>query len=85
MSVDRSLKAANSLTRHRNVLSRAERLKKLTEEEQWKEGESVFGLPKVAHRNLKVGKKIKKAKAEEGATEETPAGEPSSESASTSS
>jgi len=60
MSVDRSLKTAGALTRHRNVLTRAERIKKLAEEERWDEGKSVFGLPKVVHRSTKVGKKIKK-------------------------
>ena len=34
MSLDRSLKAANSLTRHRNVLTRAERLTRLAEQEK---------------------------------------------------
>jgi len=71
MSLDRSLKAANSLQRHRNVLSRAERVEKLTEEERWSEGDSVFSLPKVANRKASVGGKTK-AKA---ATEETPAAE----------
>ena len=60
MSIDRSLKATNSLTRHRNVLTRAERIDKLTEEERRSEADSAFGLPKVAHRNIKVGKKTKK-------------------------
>ena len=32
MSIDRSLKIKGALTRHRNVLSRAERLEKLKEE-----------------------------------------------------
>jgi small basic protein (TIGR04137 family) len=62
MSVDRSLKGANLLTRHRNVLTRAERIEKLAAEERWREGDSVFGLEKVANRNLKVGKKTKKEK-----------------------
>ncbi|NLX12153.1 MAG: small basic protein [Phycisphaerales bacterium] len=61
MSLDRSLKSASSLSRHRNVLSRAERIARLTEQEFWeKDKGSVFGLPKVAHRNVKVGKKEKK-------------------------
>jgi len=68
MSIDRSLKIAGGLTRHRNVLTRAERIAKLTEQEARQEKDSVFGLPKVAHRNLKVGKKIKKA--EESVTAE---------------
>ena len=57
MSLDRSLKAANSLTRHRNVLTRAERLTRLAEQEKWNEQKSVFGLPKVANRKLIVGGK----------------------------
>ena len=68
MSIDRSLKIAGGLTRHRNVLTRAERIVKLTEQEVRQEGDSVFGLPKVAHRNLHVGKKTKKQ--EETPTEE---------------
>ena len=79
MSLDRSLKTAGSLTRHRNVLTRAERLKKLAEEERWTEDQGVFGLPKVSHRNLKVGKKSKEKKEtkEEAAASETPAEEKS--------
>ena len=57
MSLDRSLKSANALIRHRNVLTRDERLAKLKEAEKWNEQKSVFGLPKVAHRKLVVGGK----------------------------
>ena len=57
MSIDRSLKITGSLSRHRNVLSRAERIEKLTEEERWQEGDAVTGLPKVAHRKSHSGKK----------------------------
>jgi small basic protein (TIGR04137 family) len=66
MSVDRSLKVKGALSRHRNVLSRAERIEALKEEEKWQEDRSVFALPKVAHRKSHVGKK---AKAEEKAAE----------------
>lgn len=59
MSIDRSLKARNALVRHRNVLSRAERVKVLVEEERWAEGDSLLGLPKVAHRKSVAGKKAK--------------------------
>ena len=68
MSIDRSLKTKKGLARHRNVLSRAERIKRLTDEDKWEESGSVFGLPKIANRNLRVGKKSKKEK-EEGADE----------------
>ena len=67
MSLDRSLKSANALIRHRNVLTRDERLLKLKEMEKWTEQKSVFGLPKVAHRKLVVGGKGAKEEAAEGA------------------
>jgi small basic protein (TIGR04137 family) len=57
MSVDPSLKIKGALTRHRNVLTRAERIEKLKEEERWSEGDSLFGLPKVAHRKSHAGRK----------------------------
>jgi small basic protein (TIGR04137 family) len=66
MSMDRSLKSKAALTRHRNVLSRAERIKVLTDEERWGERKSIFGLPKVAHRKANVGAKKKKEKKAEG-------------------
>lgn len=67
MSIDRSLRVKNALTRHRNVLSRAERIDKLKEEEKWEEGRSVLGLPKVAHRKSHAGKKAKEEGAEAAA------------------
>jgi small basic protein (TIGR04137 family) len=64
MSIDKSLRRKNTLARSRNVLTRAERIKVLQDEERWKEGRSPFGLPKV--RVIKtVIKKAKKAKEEE--------------------
>lgn len=73
MSLDRSLKSANSLVRHRNVLTRAERLEKLKDEEKWSEAKSVFGLPKVAHRKMEVAKTAKETPAAEAAAAGTPA------------
>lgn len=67
MSMDRSLKIKGALTRHRNVLSRAERVEKLLEEERWEDGDDVTGLPKVGHRKMHAAKKEKK---EEETTEE---------------
>jgi len=64
MSIDRSLKLKDALSRHRNVLSRAERIEKLKEEERWQEGDVVMGLPKVAHRKGHSGKKAAKEQAE---------------------
>lgn len=67
MSIDSSLRIKGALTRHRNVLTRAERIAKLKEEERWSEGESVFGLPKVVHRKSHAGRKAKEAAAEAAA------------------
>ncbi|MHC4266550.1 MAG: small basic protein [Planctomycetota bacterium] len=58
MSIDPSLRIKGALERHRNVLSRAERIEKLIEEEKWTEEDgSVLGLPKVAHRKSHAGRK----------------------------
>ena len=76
MSLDKSLRSHSALERHRNVLSRAERVDALQDEEAWEEGRSVFGLPKVAHRKVAT-KKHKPAKAEAAEGEAAPApGEP---------
>lgn len=66
MSIDRSLRLKDALVRHRNVLTRAERIEKLQEEEKWDDGRSVLGLPKVGHRKVHT-KKAAKEKEEEGA------------------
>jgi small basic protein (TIGR04137 family) len=72
MSVDRSLRTKGSLERHRNVLTRAERVTLLMDQERWNDTDSALGLPKIAHRKGKAGKK-KAEKAEAAATtEETP-------------
>lgn len=60
MSIHRSLAARDKLIRHRNVLSRAERVKMLAKEDKWKESDSIFGLPKVKHILQKVRAKAKK-------------------------
>lgn len=69
MSIDRSLKIKGALKRHRNVLTRAERIEKLKDEERWSEEDSLLGLPKVAHRKSHAGRKEKAAAEKEAATE----------------
>jgi len=65
MSIDRTLKSRTALVRHRNVLTRVERIELLAEDGLWEEDrDSVFGLPKVAHRKSAAGKKVKKVKTE---------------------
>ncbi|HPS54397.1 MAG TPA: small basic protein [Sedimentisphaerales bacterium] len=71
MSIDRSLKVKGALTRHRNVLTRAERIEKLQENERWTEGEPLVGLPKVANRKISAGKKVKAAPDEAAAAAAT--------------
>lgn len=66
MSMDTSLKSKSTLERHRNVLSRAERIAVLKENGMWTEGKAT-GLPKVSHRKAAVGKKDKAEKKVEGA------------------
>ena len=66
MSIDKSLKSRGSLARHRNVLTRAERIQVLAEQDKFdEERDRPVGLPKVAHRKAPVGGKIKKAKGPE--------------------
>src|SRR5271157_3877870 len=69
MSMDKSLRVRAGMTRARSVLTRDERIKRLTDAERWKEGDSPFGLPKVRVYKLEMKKKKKKAKeeGEEGA------------------
>jgi len=69
MTMDKRLRVRSALVRNRSVLTRAERLEKLQEQERWHEGDSVFGLPKVRVRKLqlKKKKKVKKEETEEAA------------------
>lgn len=66
MSLDGSLRLKSSLVRHRNVLTRAERVAKLMDQDRLGPEDDVLGLPKVSNRKPKAGgKKKKKAKEEE--------------------
>ena len=47
MSIHRSFAGSGGLTKHRNVLSRAERLEKLKAQSRWTPEQGVFNLPKV--------------------------------------
>ena len=65
MTLDKSLKIRAASIRERNVLTRIERLKRLEETDRWKEGDSVFGLPKVRVEKLALKKKKKVKKLDE--------------------
>jgi len=71
MSIDRSLKVKGALARHRNVLTRAERVDKLKEGERWSEENSLLGLPKVANRKSHSGRKEKGEASKEGESKTT--------------
>ena len=70
MSRDRSLRSKSTLERHRNVLTRAERIEHMKELGRWTEDSKAMGLPKLAHRKAAVGKKDKKAKTQESEGEQ---------------
>jgi small basic protein (TIGR04137 family) len=55
MSLDKSLKKSASLARARNVLTRAERLSLLQEDERWTPDKGVYNLPKTKYRRLAPG------------------------------
>jgi small basic protein (TIGR04137 family) len=66
MTMDKSLRVRKGSSSVRGVLSRAERIAKLKEQERWTEGRSPIGLPKVRVQKLTMKKKKVK---------ETPEGE----------
>jgi small basic protein (TIGR04137 family) len=61
MSQHASLRFDSVGTKHRNVLKRFERIKKLQEGGKWSERASIYNLPKVKSLKIKV-KKVKEAK-----------------------
>lgn len=64
MSIDKSLRRKSGGSANRSVLTRAERIKTLQDQEKWPDGRSPFGLPKV--RVIKIVlKKAKKEKTDE--------------------
>ena len=65
MTMDKSLRVRKGASSARGVLTRAERIARLKEQERWTEGRSPLGLPKV--RVQKLSMKKKKVKKEEGA------------------
>jgi small basic protein (TIGR04137 family) len=55
MSMDPSLKKGGGLVRARNVLTRAERLLILQQDEKWTPEKGVLNLPKTKYRALAPG------------------------------
>ena len=74
MSIHRSLKSANTMKRHRSVLSRLERTRILQEKGSLDlEASSVLGLPKVKHLKMRIRKEKAAATTAEGAAAGTAA------------
>lgn len=63
MSMHRSLKTQpGALNEHRNVLTRAERIARLVDQDRFRmDDDSPLNLPKVANRAVSTGKKKKAA------------------------
>ncbi|MBM4011096.1 MAG: small basic protein [Planctomycetes bacterium] len=72
MTMDKSLRVRKGSSSARGVLSRAERIAKLKEQDRWTEGRSPLGLPKVRVQKLSMKKKAKKDEAAEGAAAAKP-------------
>lgn len=68
MSLHRSLKSADTMKRHRSVLSRLERVQILEEKGFLRlEDSSILGLPKVKHLKMRIRKEKAAAATAEGA------------------
>ena len=63
MSIHPSLAISESDKKQRSVLKRTERIRMMLEKGKWKEGDRVYGLPKI--KTVRI--KIKKEKAEKAA------------------
>ena len=72
MTIDKSLRTRKGIVRARNVLTRAERIEKLLQQDRWSEEDGPCGLPKVRVYRVVVKKKKKKKGEEEGAVDATP-------------
>jgi len=66
MTIDKSLRTRKGIVRSRNVLTRAERIEKLMQQDRWTEENGPFSLPKVRVYKVVVKKKKKKKGEEEG-------------------
>lgn len=68
MSIDRSLKTSGSMAKHRNVLTRTERIAKLVDRDKFNMDDGdPLGIPKVGNRKVVAGKTAKKAKKDDDA------------------
>ena len=72
MSIHPSLTISEKDKKARSVLKRIERIRMMQEKGDWKQGDAVYGLPKI--KSLRI--KIKKEKVEKEATTTEPGAAP---------
>ena len=70
MSIHPSLSLSKKDKKQRSVLKRTERLRTMIEKDQWKEGDKVYGLPKIKTLRIKIKKEKVKETVEALATAE---------------
>ena len=56
MSIHPSLRSSDKIKKQGSVLKRSERLRIMLEKGQWKEGDDVYGLPKIKTIRIKIKK-----------------------------
>ena len=62
MGIHPSLKTSDKVKKARSVMKRSERIRSMMEKGQWKEGDDVYGLPKIKAVRIKIKKeKVEKA------------------------
>ena len=69
MSIHPSLSSAKQDKKVRSVMKRIERLRMMMEKGIWKEGDNVYGLPKIKTLRIKIKKEKAAEKAATTATE----------------
>jgi len=65
MSQHPSLKVDSVGLKHRNVLNRLERVKKMKQDEKWTDDRSIYNLPKIKSIKIKVKSSSKGPKQDE--------------------
>jgi len=69
MSIHPSLSSSDKNKKQRSVLKRTERIKFMLDKEAWKEGDDVYGLPKIKTLRIKIKKEKAAEKTEAAAVE----------------
>lgn len=77
MSIHPSLTISEKDKKVRSVLKRSERIRQMQEKSKWKQGDSVYGLPKLKSLRIKIKKeKVEKAESATGEAGTPAAGAP---------